>query len=656
MTGDSGGNVDLGIDGFGPATEIGRGGFGTVYRAEQVAMGRQVAVKVLPGIESDERRRFEDECRATGLLSEHPNIVSVHGAGVTSSGRPWLAMQLCASSLADRLRAGGAMEWPVAVSTAVKLAGALETAHRAGIMHRDIKPANVLLDSHDEPALADFGIARARGASETTSSSITGTIEHTAPEVLSGAKAHPGSDVYSLSSMLFSLVTGSPPFRKGGDEGLAPLMMRVVTEDPPDLRLEGLPDQVAAVLERGLAKDPAVRFANAADFGAALQEAEAALGFPVTPMTVHGEPLAWHPTMVDPASDEAEGVTRARVRPVAVPVVEPEPEPVGRRTPRRLVVGVGIAVVALLLGLLFMATRGDDGKELAASTFGATAPTSVTLDLGVVRARATGLDVQRLWTLAGPKGAEFTSQVTVTNPSDAAVAVHDEVVPKELAASVLDIDFQPVFTEVVQPDPIVRYAVNLEPGQSFAFAYAITVDGDGVSEGRLKRWQRALVIAQNAYDQVAADTPQDVIDEGGVVPAAPTELASGRTTGATAGTTGTTGGSGASATQAPATQAPTTQAPTTQPPPQNQAPTAYNNHGGNGVPSIGFGANESGTKCWEPLVINPLNNDIDPEGQPMTALWVRAYDSNGDGLARGGGISKIFNSQGNPHICMTATY
>lgn len=499
--------ADLEIEGIGPGTQIGRGGFGTVYRAEQVAMGREVAVKVLPGIEASEQHRFEQECRATGLLSDHPHIVSVYGAGTTTSGRPWLAMQLCAGSMADRLATDGPLEWPEAVAATIKLAGALETAHRAGILHRDLKPANILVTTHGEPALADFGIARARGASETTSSSITGTVEHTAPEVLSGRKAGPGSDVYSLASTLFALISGSPPFRRDGDEGLAPLMMRVVSEGPPDLRPEGLPGDVADVLERGLAKDPKERFATAEDFGAALQSAEAALGIPLTAMQVHGDAQEW-----EPADDADETATRHRVRPVAAPLREPEPKP-KRRRPIGLIAAAVSLVVLLVAGLVLLGSGGGGDGPPDTTQPPQADDSEVQLDHGVIRARGTGLDVHRVWTLSGEDGTDFTSEVTLTNSTEAVVAAHDEVIPKELAASVIDIVFEPAFSEIIEADPIVRYRLELPPGGTFAFTYRITVEDEGLSKARLERWRRALDVAQNAYDKVDPAEPPVIIEE-----------------------------------------------------------------------------------------------------------------------------------------------
>ncbi|MGK8491226.1 serine/threonine-protein kinase, partial [Nocardia asiatica] len=143
---------------------IGKGGFGVVYRCRQRALNRSVAVKVLtarPDLEPENVERFLREQQAMGALSGHPHIVPILQVGTTRSGRPYLVMPFHShGSLENRIRREGFLPLPDAIGITVKLAGALETAHRAGILHRDIKPGNVLLTDYGEPQLTDFGIAR----------------------------------------------------------------------------------------------------------------------------------------------------------------------------------------------------------------------------------------------------------------------------------------------------------------------------------------------------------------------------------------------------------------------------------------------------------------------------------------------------------------
>ncbi len=153
--------AELAAAGFENARQVARGGAGVIYRCYETALGRNVAVKVLPShFDDDGRERFLREGYAMGGLSGHPNIVNILRVGVSPSGRPYIVMPYhAADSLAVRLRREGPVAWPEALRIGVKLCGALETAHQAGTLHRDIKPANILINDYGEPQLSDFGIA-----------------------------------------------------------------------------------------------------------------------------------------------------------------------------------------------------------------------------------------------------------------------------------------------------------------------------------------------------------------------------------------------------------------------------------------------------------------------------------------------------------------
>ena len=268
------------IDGFTDLVEVGRGGFGTVYRAHQLDPQRDVAVKVLPDVraDSDAYGRFTREFQALAAVGGHPNIARVHQWGVTADGSGFLALELLdGGSLADRVRAGRS-PWADVASWGVQLAGALETAHRAGITHRDLKPENVLFDAAQAPKLVDFGIASVPGAFRTTTGAVTLTLAHAAPEVVAGGRGGVPGDVYSLASTLYAALAGGAAFVASADETLVPMLARIATAPVPDLRPLGVPAAVCAALERGMAKDPADRPSSAEALGMSLQAALAREG------------------------------------------------------------------------------------------------------------------------------------------------------------------------------------------------------------------------------------------------------------------------------------------------------------------------------------------------------------------------------------------
>ncbi len=179
--------------GFEDAQEIGHGGFGVVYRCVQPDLDRTLAVKVLTTtLDEENRARFLREQRAMGRLSGHPNIVNILQVGETENGRPYIAMQYHAcGSLDARIRRDGPLLLEQVLRLGVKIAGAVETAHRRRIVHRDIKPANILLTDYGEPALTDFGIAHISGGFQTGTGTVTGSPAFTAPEVLRGELRRP---------------------------------------------------------------------------------------------------------------------------------------------------------------------------------------------------------------------------------------------------------------------------------------------------------------------------------------------------------------------------------------------------------------------------------------------------------------------------------
>src|ERR1700730_177608 len=202
--------AELEAEGYHDAEPVGRGGFGGVYRCNEPSLDRGVAIKVLSSDQDDiDLEHFDREQRAMGRVSGHPNIVPVLHSGLTFTGRPYIVMPYHSRSTHDAwIKGHGPLAVREALTTGVRLAGALETAHRAGVLHRDVKPSNVLLTSYGEPQLSDFGIARIAGSTETAANILVGSPSYTAPELFEGRAPSAAADVYSLAATVFALLGG----------------------------------------------------------------------------------------------------------------------------------------------------------------------------------------------------------------------------------------------------------------------------------------------------------------------------------------------------------------------------------------------------------------------------------------------------------------
>ncbi|MDV7351934.1 protein kinase [Rhodococcus oxybenzonivorans] len=286
--------AELGGAGFGDVQEIGRGGFGVVYRCTQAQLDRTVAVKVLTvELDDENRSRFFREQRAMGRLTGHPNILNVLQVGATDSGLSYIVMPYHPQdSLEARVRTGGPLPLDQVLRVGVKMAGAVESAHRLGILHRDVKPGNILLSEYGEPELADFGIAHISGGFETATGAVTGSPAYTAPEVLGGDPPSPAADIYGLGATLFSALTGHAAFERRSGEQVVAQFLRIATQEVPDLRERGIPEDVSAVIARVMSREPGARPATAADFGEELRTLQRDHGFPVDEMALRVEPDA----------------------------------------------------------------------------------------------------------------------------------------------------------------------------------------------------------------------------------------------------------------------------------------------------------------------------------------------------------------------------
>ncbi|MCU1695868.1 MAG: serine/threonine protein kinase [Mycobacterium sp.] len=253
---------------FGPyelQSLIGMGGMGEVYRAHDTARERMVAIKVLrTDLAADPmfQDRFRRESRVAARLQE-PHVIPVHDFGEID-GVLYIDMRLVeGTSVKDELRVDRALPVPRTVSIISQVAAALDAAHAAGLVHRDIKPENVLLTPDDFAYLVDFGIAHGGGeATVTKTGLIIGSCAYMAPERLSGQAGGPPSDVYSLTCLLYECLTSRAPF-EGGD--LQDVMIAHVFSAPPQpsAMRRGINPAFDDVVAKGMAKDPADRYASA---------------------------------------------------------------------------------------------------------------------------------------------------------------------------------------------------------------------------------------------------------------------------------------------------------------------------------------------------------------------------------------------------------
>lgn len=253
--------------------ELGRGGMGTVYRAQQSSLNRSVALKVLsPALAQDPNvyRRFKQEALATAQL-DHPNIVHVYDAG-ESEGVHYIAMEYIAGgTLFTRMQNRATpLTLAEAVSIVAQIAMALDYAHRHGILHRDVKPSNILLDTEGRAVLTDLGIAHAFEGTRLTHTGMTlGTPSYMSPEQAQGQSLDGRSDLYSLGVVLFEILTQRLPFE---DNTPYIVLYKHIHETPPNPRdlNPQVPGKLAEVTLKALAKDPNKRFSNGQQMAAAL--------------------------------------------------------------------------------------------------------------------------------------------------------------------------------------------------------------------------------------------------------------------------------------------------------------------------------------------------------------------------------------------------
>jgi serine/threonine protein kinase len=246
---------------------LGSGGMGAVYRADDTRRGRAVALKfLLPhhNLDSSARARFLREANAIAML-DHPNLCTVYEFGTTDDGRLFMALALYdGETLRSRLGRDGRVSVREAVEIARQIAAGLHAAHSAGFVHRDLKPANVMLLPDGSVRILDFGLAKARDHSLSTTSVRLGTVSYMSPEQIRAGEIDGRADLWALGVVIYEMLTGRKPFR--GDEriSIADAILHHAPE-PPSMYRHALPDALDGLVLRLLQKDRTRRHATAED-------------------------------------------------------------------------------------------------------------------------------------------------------------------------------------------------------------------------------------------------------------------------------------------------------------------------------------------------------------------------------------------------------
>ena len=255
--------------------KLGKGSSGAVYLVEDPVSKELRALKAIPAPDEETRRRFEQEVDCQIGTGAHPNVAECYGAGEWQGNVFLVAEFLPGGSLRERLRKDGPLEPTRAAEIVAALADGLQAVHATGVLHRDLKPANVMFDEEGVPKLVDFGLASSGGEHSSPGDDMLGTPAFMAPEQTRTAQAPLSvrTDVYGLGGVLYSALTGQLPY---ATSSLMDLLLEIAACDPipPSERApdQGIPAALDAIVLRAMARDPAARYANAADLAAALRE------------------------------------------------------------------------------------------------------------------------------------------------------------------------------------------------------------------------------------------------------------------------------------------------------------------------------------------------------------------------------------------------
>jgi eukaryotic-like serine/threonine-protein kinase len=298
---------------------LGSGGFADVFLYEQDMPRRVVAVKVLcdDAINPEVLRTFNSEGDILARLSTHASIVTIFHSSISADGRPYFVMDYCPDTMGARVKKSSL---PVAdvLDVGVRIAAALETVHRSGVLHRDIKPSNILVTTLGTPVLADFGIAAGATLIDDDAADVVAmSIPWSAPEVISHLVSGTiPSEIWSLGATLYTLLTGRAPFELPSGEKIsrAQHMQRILKTSYVPTGRADVPARLESALKKALAKDPSSRHASMFAFAEELRWIQYELGVSPTALEVAAQEWAAAAGPVDFASDTTRGPVVSTVR------------------------------------------------------------------------------------------------------------------------------------------------------------------------------------------------------------------------------------------------------------------------------------------------------------------------------------------------------
>ena len=258
--------------------QVGEGAMGVVYRATDPVLNRTVAVKVMCDAvarDDDLRGRFLREAQAAGSL-QHPNVITIYDFGEVD-GHLFIAMEFVeGQDLEDLANRNVALPFVDKLDIVIDVLSGLAFAHKRGIVHRDIKPANIRIDDEGRARVMDFGIAHLSASSMTRTGIMVGTPAYMAPEQIVGTPVSPATDLFSVGTVLYELLSGSKPFQA---ESIQSIMYQIVSQPAPPLNSAklGIPAALESIVNRAMAKDAQDRYPSAVEMANALTAVRAGL-------------------------------------------------------------------------------------------------------------------------------------------------------------------------------------------------------------------------------------------------------------------------------------------------------------------------------------------------------------------------------------------